>query len=97
MSNTENCKAQAGQFTPVINRNRCEAKGDCVKICPYQVFAVQTVSADEKRLFSLRSKLKLWVHGGQQAYAIGADNCHGCGLCVSACPEKAITLQRQEC
>jgi 4Fe-4S ferredoxin len=36
----------------------------------------------------------LFVHGGKQAYAVNADACRACGLCVTACPEKAITLAR---
>jgi ferredoxin len=36
--------------------------------------------------------MKLWVHGKQTAYTTRADACRACGLCVVACPEKAITL-----
>jgi len=25
---------------------------------------------------------------------VRAESCHACGLCVAACPEKAITLAR---
>jgi NAD-dependent dihydropyrimidine dehydrogenase PreA subunit len=27
-------------------------------------------------------------------FAVRADACHGCGLCVAACPEDAIRLAR---
>jgi NAD-dependent dihydropyrimidine dehydrogenase PreA subunit len=30
-----------------------------------------------------------------QAFVEHPDACHGCGLCVQACPEKAIKLQKQ--
>ena len=43
---------------------------------------------------ALLGTLKWWVHGGVQADVVRADQCHGCGLCVSACPEHAITLKR---
>ena len=31
----------------------------------------------------------------QTAYAVGADACRACGLCVVACPEDAIALVRR--
>jgi NAD-dependent dihydropyrimidine dehydrogenase PreA subunit len=36
------------------------------------------------------------VHGKQTAFTPRADACHACGLCVVACPEKAIALVRVE-
>ncbi|WP_113707468.1 hypothetical protein [Klebsiella michiganensis] len=28
------CKRPPGEIVPVIDRNRCEGKGDCVEVCP---------------------------------------------------------------
>ena len=39
-------------------------------------------------------KVKGFVHRWHQAFATNAQACHACGLCVAACPEKAITLER---
>jgi NAD-dependent dihydropyrimidine dehydrogenase PreA subunit len=89
------CKQQ-GLLRPVINRNRCEAKNDCVEACPYDVFEIRTLVASERAALSWVGKLKTWAHGYQQAFAVRAEECHGCGLCVSACPEKAITLRRAQ-
>jgi 4Fe-4S ferredoxin len=36
--------------------------------------------------------VKLFVHGGKQAYAVDVDACRGCGICVQVCPEEAIKL-----
>jgi NAD-dependent dihydropyrimidine dehydrogenase PreA subunit len=88
----KDCKHEAGVFAPVIDRNRCEAKADCVRVCPYDVFEIAPLSAADKRALSLVGKLKAWAHGGKQAFAVRADACHGCGLCVEACPEDAIRL-----
>jgi 4Fe-4S ferredoxin len=92
---TTDCKFVSGIVIPVINPMRCEAAGPCVPICPYNVLAIRDVTADEKARLPLFGRLKLFVHGGRQAFAVDPGSCHGCGLCVQACPEKAITLQKQ--
>jgi NAD-dependent dihydropyrimidine dehydrogenase PreA subunit len=89
------CKADAGIFVPVINRNRCEGKGDCERVCPYNVFQVATLPADQRSSLSIMGKLKGFGHRWQQALLVNADACHACGLCVAACPEQAITLSRR--
>jgi NAD-dependent dihydropyrimidine dehydrogenase PreA subunit len=87
------CKG-ASVLVPVIDRNRCEGKEDCVRVCPYDVFELGVLSSKERATLSLVGKLKAFAHGGRQAFAVRADACHGCGLCVEACPEKAIRLAR---
>ena len=88
----EPCAPESGRVEPVIDRNKCEAKEDCVRVCPYDVFAIRALNADEKAPRGFVGRIKLLVHGGKQAFAVKAADCHACGLCVKACPEGAITL-----
>jgi len=90
----QECKQSPGTFQPVIDRNRCEGKGDCVRVCPYGVFTVSVLPKEERAFLSLKGKIKGFAHGWKQAFTPNANACHACGLCVEACPEKAITLQR---
>jgi len=87
------CK-EAGLLAPVIDRNRCEGKEDCVRVCPYNVFAIAQLSNEQRAELSFVGRLKAFAHGGRQAFAVRAEQCHACGLCVTACPEKAIKLAR---
>jgi 4Fe-4S ferredoxin len=88
----DQCDEEPGRTVPVIDRNRCEAKSDCVDVCPYSVFEVRRLTVDERRGLSWFARLRVAAHGGKQAFAVGAAACHACGLCVQSCPERAITL-----
>jgi len=88
----EECRAEPGRFRPEVDRQRCEGKADCVAVCPYDVFAIGTLTDDAFSAMPPLVKIKLWVHGKKTAYTPLADACRACGLCVVACPERAITL-----
>ncbi|MBX9633086.1 MAG: ferredoxin family protein [Burkholderiales bacterium] len=88
----EECAGDAGRVVPVVDRNRCEAKAACVQVCPFDVFEIRPLEAADRAVLTLAGKLKAWVHGNRQAYVVRADDCHACGLCIKACPEKAIRL-----
>jgi NAD-dependent dihydropyrimidine dehydrogenase PreA subunit len=94
MMETKDCKQEPGLFIPIIDVNRCEGKADCVVICPYDVFEMGILPTEDRRSLTLKGKVKGFVHGWKQAFTVNADACRACGLCVSACPEKAIKLRR---
>jgi NAD-dependent dihydropyrimidine dehydrogenase PreA subunit len=89
------CKQAPGTIKPIVSLSRCEGKGDCVRVCPENVFRVQPIEPKDYGDLNVLQKLKLRIHGMRVAYTPYADACRGCSLCVSACPEHAITLERR--
>jgi 4Fe-4S ferredoxin len=75
--------------TVTIDPHRCEGKKKCVELCPMGVFAMRPM--DPSLPFLIR--LKVLAHGGKQAKVEKEELCAGCGLCVEACPEKAIRVE----
>lgn len=94
MAKSQDCQQAAGICRPVIDRNRCEGKAECVKVCPVSVFSVGTLPKNERSGLGIRGKLKGLAHRWQQALLINPQACEACGLCIKACPEKAISLKR---
>ena len=90
----ERCRAEPALWAPRVDRGKCEGKSDCVAVCPYDVFEVRRIDDADFRALSALGKLKSLAHRRQSAYTPRADECRACGLCVVACPESAITLER---
>ena len=47
---TEECRGEPGKVAPVVDRNRCEGKEDCVRVCPYDVFEIRGARPGRARL-----------------------------------------------
>ena len=88
------CKQPPGVIVPIVDLTHCEGKGDCVRVCPEDVFVVRRIDDPDFQALGLLGRFKLRVHGMKVAYTPNADACRSCGLCVTACPERAITLGR---
>jgi NAD-dependent dihydropyrimidine dehydrogenase PreA subunit len=86
------CPGEPGRVAPVVDRNRCEAKADCVRVCPYGVFEIRALSRAERASLSWVGKLRTFAHGNRQAFVARPEACHACQLCVEACPEDALRL-----
>lgn len=93
MSTATACAGAPGKLAPVVDRNRCEGKADCVRVCPFGVFEIRMLASQDRAALSLVGKLKAWAHGGKQSYVANPGNCHACRLCIEACPEDALELR----
>src|SRR5258708_15691047 len=78
----ETCRAEPGTFSPVVDRSRCEGKGNCVVLCPYGVFEVQRIHEADFAALGILAKLKSIAHGRKTADTPRVDECRACGLCV---------------
>ncbi|MFM0736331.1 ferredoxin family protein [Paraburkholderia xenovorans] len=91
---TADCKQRPGVIVPVVDLRRCEGKGDCLDVCPENVFEIRRIDEEDYLRLGTLQRFKLRVHGMKVAYMPNADACRSCGLCVTACPERAIKLAR---
>ena len=88
----DRCSDVSGRVAPVVDRNRCEGKADCVRVCPFNVFEIGTLSNVQRKELSLFGRAKAWAHDYKQAIIVNPLDCHACQLCVDACPEHALHL-----
>ena len=93
MNSSESCSDVSGRVAPVVDRNRCEGKEDCVAVCPYDVFEIGILSKPDRSRLTVMGKLKAWAHGNKQVFVVNPEACHACKLCINACPEMALTLR----
>jgi len=70
---------EVGGIVAQVDAEKCVACLTCVRICPYDV---PQIRAD------------FGVGGIVGAAYIESAQCHGCGICVSECPARAIQLVR---
>ena len=65
---TAGCAEASGKLAPFVDRNRCEGKADCVRVCPYGVFQIRKLAPEDRSALSSIGRLKAWVHGWKQSH-----------------------------
>ncbi len=72
-------EVQLEPFVAVVNHDLCDGTGACVEVCCYEdAIALETFTVDGIEV---------------QKAVVTPANCVGCGVCVSACPNRAIDVQ----
>ncbi|MBF0287667.1 MAG: RnfABCDGE type electron transport complex subunit B [SAR324 cluster bacterium] len=71
---------------PVVDIDQCTACGDCVEICPKQLFMIMPLS--QKLIVQCRSLLE-----GETAEKICSVACNACGRCVVDSPPGLIEMR----
>ena len=62
MTPKDDCKGEH-VLRPVIDRKKCEGKQDCVRVCPYGVFEMGVLNAEQKAALPLFPyRLKAMTH-----------------------------------
>ncbi len=71
-----------------VSPSRCENKGQCLDVCPTDVFEMVKAPGTLNPLVWLKHR----VHGNRVASPVREADCTGCMACVEACPEQAIVV-----
>jgi len=65
-------------FVARVDLERCTGSGACVEVCCYEdAISLETMLVDGKEV---------------QRAVVNPANCAGCGVCVSACPNRALSV-----
>lgn len=60
---------------PVVDHGQCEAKRACVQVCPYGVFEVRRIDAEDFAALGMLARLRATAHRRMTAYPVRADRC----------------------
>ncbi len=91
-SHTNCAKDDFPKVIPIVNFNKCEAKGVCTHVCVHDVFKIRQITVEQFSELTFLGKIKTLFSDNRKAFVEKPELCFNCGLCVSACPENAIRL-----
>lgn len=81
----------------VLERSRCVGCGLCLESCPQMPdkrgMAIFSCSCDEPLCAAVCPRNAI-EEAGSGVYAVSREKCDNCGLCVRACPQKALVPQK---
>lgn len=72
-------KVELRPFVAAVDGEKCDGSGKCVETCVYEgAIALETFTENGKQV---------------KRAVVTPANCSGCGVCVAACPNRAIDVQ----
>ncbi|MBI2565925.1 MAG: 4Fe-4S binding protein [Candidatus Schekmanbacteria bacterium] len=73
------------RLLPVVDVDKCTACGDCVEVCPVDLFTIEPLS--KRLIVQCNSPLK-----GEAARKVCSVACDACGRCAADAPDGAIEI-----
>jgi Pyruvate/2-oxoacid:ferredoxin oxidoreductase delta subunit len=84
---------------PKIDYGKCKGRGVCVEVCPENIFEIRNLEdiiyCEEFKASGICPEPRFSVKD-KRSYPVNVNNCTACELCVEQCPEKAITLVKND-
>jgi Pyruvate/2-oxoacid:ferredoxin oxidoreductase delta subunit len=84
---------------PKIDYGKCKGRGLCVNVCPENIFEIRNLEeimyCEEFKASGICPEPRFSVKD-KRSYPVNVNNCTACELCVNECPEKAITLVKND-
>lgn len=82
VSDDRTCRQPPGAFKPIVNLGRCEGEGDCIRVCPEDVFELRPYHLDE--MDQAFSPALYWRVVGVLAFALALYTATGTALLGSS-------------
>jgi NAD-dependent dihydropyrimidine dehydrogenase PreA subunit len=84
---------------PKIDYGKCKGRGVCVEVCPEDIFEIRNLEeimfCEEYKAAGICPEPRFSVKD-KRSFPVNVNNCTACGLCVEECPEKAVTLVKND-
>ncbi len=92
-------KRGVATLMPVWNPTTCAQCNQCAYVCPHATIRPYALNEEEAAKAPAQTKMvphKLTKGKYQYALALSPMDCMGCGVCITVCPTKSLTVTSQE-
>ncbi|WMT51188.1 MAG: 4Fe-4S ferredoxin [Ferroplasma sp.] len=75
---------------PVVDQSKCEAKGQCVAVCPENVFELRPRTSEEINGLTFMGKFKARIHNNIVGSPLHIDLCKSAGIAWFHAPKRQL-------